>query len=94
MTIAAEDPAEHLGAPREDGVAQRDLLRQQHPERDRRVDVAAADRPDHVGHDQQGEAEREGDAEDADASAARIAAPGPHMTSTAVPTNSAATIGA
>ena len=66
MTAAPKIAAEHLGDPGVDGVARRDLLGQQHPERDRRVDVAAADRPDDVGHDQQGEAEREGDAEDAD----------------------------
>ena len=79
-----EDPAEDLGDPRVDGVAAAITLRvSQHPERDRRVDVAAADRPDHVGHDQAGRsrtpARRRGCRS---RRPARIAEPGPSMTST------------
>ena len=62
----AEDPSGDLCPPRPHGMAYRDLVRQQEPERDRRVDVAAADRSDHVGHQQQGEAEGQGDAERVD----------------------------
>ena len=61
-----EDAAEHLGDPGVHGMAERDLPGQPHRQRDRRVDVAPADRSDDVGHDQQGEAEGEGHAEVAD----------------------------
>ena len=49
--------------------------------------------PIDVGHDEQGEAEGEGDAEGADRRRRRGSAlPGPQSISTAVPTNSAATM--
>ena len=75
MTAAPKIPPAICADPRPERMAQRDLVRQQQPERDRRVDVASADRADHVRHEQQGEAERRRDAERADRLAGEDRAP-------------------
>ena len=68
-----------------------DLAGQEHAEGDGGVDVAAADRPDDVGHDGQREAEAER-RRPSDADVLRrlkMATPGPPSMSTSVPTSSA-----
>jgi len=62
----AQDGAYYLGQNVPAGVPQLELLGQQESQRDRRVDVAAGNRADHVHHCQQGQPEGERDAQKAD----------------------------
>ncbi len=70
MTIehaAASDRAQHLGDDVGQELAAREPAAGPEPDRDRRIEVAARDVPDGVGHRQHGQAEGQRDAEEADA---------------------------
>ncbi len=67
----ADERAENLGDPVGDHLARAHAAGDEHAEADRRIDVAAGDRPDAVGHGDDGEAEGAGDAEQVDRGRAR-----------------------
>ena len=58
-----DDRPEHLGDPVADHVARAHAAGDEHAEADRRVDVTAGNRPDPVGHGDDGEAECARDAQ-------------------------------
>ena len=89
-----DDCAEHLGDPVGDHILHAHAAGDVDAEADRRIDVAAGDRPDAIGHCDDGEAEGAGDAEQVDGCGASpmpptTAAPHPKNTSANVPMNSA-----
>ena len=67
----ADQRAENLSDPVAHHLARAHAAGGEHAEADRRIDVAAGDRPDAIGHGDDGEAESAGDAEQVDRGRAR-----------------------